>query len=121
MRFWLVAALLSIATAPGVAAAAEMVHLMVTPSMPEPGALVVISFELRNPENRPLLAGVVDVRAAGKSIAQIATPPLPAGGSTRVSQGVTLPNVAAQTLRLVLQPPSGQPPASITLTLAPRP
>jgi hypothetical protein len=121
MRTRLVVALLVIAIAPGVATAAEMVHLMVSPSMPHPGATVILSFELRNPENRPLLAGVVEVRAAGKRIATIATPPLPAGGSTRVSQGVTLPDVSAETLRLVLLPVGKQPPASIVLTLTPKP
>ena len=96
---------------------AEMGAITVSPGMPTPSATIVISFELRNTGGRPLPAGVVEVRAAGQRLGSIATPPLPAGGSTRVSQGVTLPGVFVERLRLDLLPLSGGPPASITLTL----
>jgi len=114
----MVAAVVLVAGA-GPAAPAEIGQLSVTPMAPPPGTAITLTFELRNPERRPLPAGVVDVRALGKSIGHVATPGVPAGGSVTVSGGVTLPSVTDKTLRLALVPPAG-PALAITLTLTPR-
>jgi hypothetical protein len=119
VRVFVVTALLLIATVRG-AAAAEIGQIAVSPAMPQPGATIVITFELRNSDRRPLLAGVVEVLAGGKRIGHIATPPLPAGGTTRVSQGVTLPNVFVERLRIDLLPLSGQAPASVVISMSRR-
>jgi hypothetical protein len=98
------------------AAGGEIVNVTVSPSAPRPGTALVINFELRNPEGRALPTGVVDVRVKGRSIGTIATPAVPAGGSVRLSGGVTLPALADPEVRLYLLAPGGR-----TATVVPLP
>ncbi len=122
MRF--AAALVLVIAAPllaaAPAAAAEITDVTVSPTAPPPGTAIALTFELRNPDNRPLPTGYVDVRFRDRSIGTITTPAVPAGGRVRLSGGVTLPDVKDPTIRLLLIAPDGRTARAIALTLTPR-
>ncbi|HEV8585157.1 MAG TPA: hypothetical protein VGT02_09325 [Methylomirabilota bacterium] len=119
-RFALALILLTGALLAAPAGAAEIADVTVTPTEPIPGTAIALTFELRNPDNRPLSTGYVDVRFREKSIGTITTPAVPAGGRMRLSGGVTLPDVSDKAIRLVLVAPGGRTATPVTLTLTPR-
>lgn len=120
VRFAVAAVLTLLAAATALAAGAEIGDISVSPSAPVPGTAITITFEIRNPDKRPLPTGVVDVRVRGKSIGVITTPAMAAGDRRRVSGGVTLPKLDDKSVRLELVPHNGTP-GAVLLTLAPRP